>query len=61
VHLVCAQAAHWWACDATMPGMGHDGKFLQELVGDALARGVASTISSQPNDPVDYLGQWLLR
>ncbi|KAG1675327.1 hypothetical protein FOA52_016001 [Chlamydomonas sp. UWO 241] len=44
-----------------MPSIGHDTKFLQELVGDALARGVASTISSQPNDPVDYLGQWLLR
>jgi hypothetical protein len=41
--------------------VGHDTKYLQELVGDALARGVAECVASQPNDPVDYLGQWLLK
>ncbi len=46
---------------ASMPSIGHDTKYLQELVGDALARGCASTIAAQPNDPVDFLGQWLLR
>mmetsp|Transcript_34733 Transcript_34733/g.103036 ORF Transcript_34733/g.103036 Transcript_34733/m.103036 type:complete len:669 (-) Transcript_34733:669-2675(-) len=44
-----------------MPSIGHDTKYLQELVGDALARGTAATITAQPNDPVDFLGQWLLR
>lgn len=39
----------------------HDTKYLQELVGDALARGTAATVAAQPNDPVEYLGQWLLR
>ncbi|GAX75677.1 hypothetical protein CEUSTIGMA_g3120.t1 [Chlamydomonas eustigma] len=40
---------------------GQDTKYLQELVGDALARGVAECVAAQPNDPVDYLGQWLLK
>ena len=43
-----------------MPG-GHDTTYLQSLVGDALARGVAAAVTSQPNDPVDFLGHWLLR
>eukprot|EP00195_Chlamydomonas_chlamydogama_P012815 CAMPEP_0202892798 /NCGR_PEP_ID=MMETSP1392-20130828/2487_1 /ASSEMBLY_ACC=CAM_ASM_000868 /TAXON_ID=225041 /ORGANISM="Chlamydomonas chlamydogama, Strain SAG 11-48b" /LENGTH=389 /DNA_ID=CAMNT_0049576889 /DNA_START=171 /DNA_END=1336 /DNA_ORIENTATION=+ len=44
-----------------MPGVGHDTKYLQELVGDALARGAAACVVAQPTDPVEYLGQWLLR
>lgn len=43
-----------------MPG-GHDTAYLQTLVGDALARGVATTVVNQPNDPVDFLGHWLLK
>ncbi|KAF5835087.1 hypothetical protein DUNSADRAFT_7893 [Dunaliella salina] len=45
-----------------MPGRAtHDTRYLQDLVGDALARGCAEVITAQPNDPVEYLGQYLLR
>lgn len=40
---------------------GHETTFLQETVGSALARGCAATVAAQPNDPVEYLGLWLLR
>ncbi|KAL6760286.1 hypothetical protein V8C86DRAFT_2556416 [Haematococcus lacustris] len=38
----------------------HDTKYLQTLVGEALARGCAAAVTAQPNDPVEYLGRWLL-
>eukprot|EP00197_Chlamydomonas_leiostraca_P002620 CAMPEP_0202858342 /NCGR_PEP_ID=MMETSP1391-20130828/920_1 /ASSEMBLY_ACC=CAM_ASM_000867 /TAXON_ID=1034604 /ORGANISM="Chlamydomonas leiostraca, Strain SAG 11-49" /LENGTH=614 /DNA_ID=CAMNT_0049537255 /DNA_START=81 /DNA_END=1922 /DNA_ORIENTATION=+ len=44
-----------------MPGEQHDTKYLQGLVGEALARGCAAVVAAQPNDPVEYLGQWLVR
>eukprot|EP00983_Pelagomonas_calceolata_P120470 1160709-Pelagomonas_calceolata.AAC.8 len=45
-----------------MPGrVTHDSRYLQDLVGDALARGCAEVITAQPNDPVEYLGQYLMR
>lgn len=40
---------------------GPETAYLRELVGDALSRGCAATAVAQPNDPVEYLGQWLLR
>ncbi len=40
---------------------GKDTAYLQETIGDALGRGVAATVTAQPTDPVEYLGQWLLR
>lgn len=40
---------------------GHDTAYLKETVGEALARGCAAAISAQPNDPVEYLGLWLLK
>ncbi|MEW5299185.1 MAG: hypothetical protein WDW36_002224 [Sanguina aurantia] len=43
------------------PAGGPDTKYLQAAVGDALARGCAAVVSSQPNDAVEYLGLWLLR
>lgn len=65
-HHHCATATSLALCTAAqvaykMPGIGNDTKYLQELVGEALARGCAACIAAQPNDPVDYLGQWLLR
>lgn len=39
----------------------HDTRYLQSLVGDALARGCAEVIVAQPTDPVEYLGQYLKR
>jgi len=48
--------------DSEMPGpVSHDTRYLQDLVGDALARGCADVITAQPNDPVEYLGQYLMR
>ncbi|EFJ44886.1 radial spoke protein 2 [Volvox carteri f. nagariensis] len=41
--------------------MGHDTNYLKETVGEALARGCAAAIGAQPNDPVEYLGLWLLK
>lgn len=46
-----------------MPGpkVSHDTRYLQDLVGDALAKGCAEVITAQPNDPVEYLGHYLMR
>ena len=35
--------------------------FLKSTVGAVLAKGVADTLASNPEDPVQYLGQWLHR
>lgn len=45
------------------PAAGYNTKYLQELVGDALARGCAACITEcgPSDDPVDWLGHWLLR
>lgn len=40
---------------------GPDTTYLKETVGEALARGCAAVVTAQPNDPVEYLGLWLLR
>lgn len=40
---------------------GSDSDYLRDTVGEALARGVAATIAAGAPDPVDYLGNWLLR
>lgn len=42
-------------------GMAFDCSYLKETVGEALARGCAATVTAEPNDPVEYLGNWLLR
>mmetsp|Transcript_22494 Transcript_22494/g.62390 ORF Transcript_22494/g.62390 Transcript_22494/m.62390 type:complete len:599 (-) Transcript_22494:214-2010(-) len=41
--------------------MAFDSSYLKETVGEALARGCASAVTAEPNDPVEYLGRWLLR
>eukprot|EP00193_Tetraselmis_chui_P011158 CAMPEP_0177792642 /NCGR_PEP_ID=MMETSP0491_2-20121128/24637_1 /TAXON_ID=63592 /ORGANISM="Tetraselmis chuii, Strain PLY429" /LENGTH=560 /DNA_ID=CAMNT_0019315077 /DNA_START=19 /DNA_END=1698 /DNA_ORIENTATION=+ len=41
--------------------MAFDCGYLKETVGEALARGCAATVTAEPNDPVEYLGRWLLR
>ncbi|KAF8057245.1 RSP2 [Scenedesmus sp. PABB004] len=40
---------------------GDESAYLVATVGDALARGVAATVSAAPDDPVAHLGEWLLR
>ena len=40
---------------------GPDTSYLKDTVGEALARGCAAAIQSQPNDPVEFLGLWLLK
>lgn len=39
----------------------HEMAYLQRTVGEALARGCAETAVARPADPVEFLGQWLLR
>lgn len=38
-----------------------DTDYLKDTVGEALARGVAATIAAGTPDPVDFLGNWLLK
>lgn len=38
-----------------------DAAYLQKEVGVALSKGLAATTAAQPYDPVNYLGQWLLK
>jgi hypothetical protein len=40
---------------------GSDTAFLIDTVGEPLAKGVAATVAAQPDDPVEFLAQWLLR
>lgn len=40
---------------------GDDTAYLRATVGDALARGVAAAAAAAPDDPVEFLAQWLLR
>jgi hypothetical protein len=35
--------------------------FLQGTVGPILARGVAATVAAHPDDPVEFLAEWLLK
>ena len=35
-------------------------EYVNAMVSDAVTEGLASTIASQPDDPVDYLGRYLL-
>ena len=35
--------------------------YIDSVVGEPLAQGIAATIAAQPLDPVEYLGNWLLR
>lgn len=44
-----------------MVGKGHDTAYLKDTVGEALARGCSAAIQAQPNDPVEFLGLWLLK
>ena len=37
-----------------------DAAYLKSTVGDALSKGMAQVAVSQPNDAVDFLGQFLL-
>lgn len=47
----------------------HEGKatqmsateYLNGTVGNLLVQGVASTVASNPADPVEFLAEWLLR
>lgn len=56
----CSSAGKQWQPD-TMATKLRDTEYLKTLVGDALSRGCAAAAISLPNDPVEYLGQWLLR
>ena len=38
-----------------------DTEYLQCMVGEALALGLAEVAMKKPADPIDYLGCWLLR
>ena len=38
-----------------------DADYLKENVGDVLAKGVAETLLTAPDDPVDYLSKWLYK
>ena len=38
-----------------------DAEYIKTTVGAVLAKGVAETLASSPEDPVQYLGQWLHR
>jgi hypothetical protein len=35
-------------------------EYLKHSVGDMLAKGIAQVIEQQPQDPIEYLGLWLL-
>jgi hypothetical protein len=39
---------------------GHDSAYLIDTVGHALAKGVSAAVAAQPDDPVEYLAEWLL-
>lgn len=41
--------------------MSADTSFLNDSVTEALVEGLAATISAQPDDSVEYLGQFLLK
>ena len=36
-------------------------EYLKRNVGAALARGISATVIEQPEDPVEYLGMWLMQ
>jgi hypothetical protein len=36
-------------------------EYLNGTVGNLLVQGVASTVASNPSDPVEFLAEWLLR
>eukprot|EP01112_Ceratiomyxa_fruticulosa_P001206 TRINITY_DN1120_c0_g1_i1.p1 TRINITY_DN1120_c0_g1~~TRINITY_DN1120_c0_g1_i1.p1 ORF type:complete len:338 (+),score=118.86 TRINITY_DN1120_c0_g1_i1:2-1015(+) len=38
-----------------------DVEYLKTAVGDALSKGIAATTVALPEDPVEYLGNWLLK
>jgi hypothetical protein len=38
-----------------------ESEYVQQAVGAALALGLAETALRQPNDPIEYLGLWLLK
>ena len=38
-----------------------DTEYIKRMVGDTLAKGCAATMTANPMDPVEYLGQWLLQ
>ena len=52
---MCATAA------AVMAVPLADTDYIKRMVGDTLAKGCAATMAAQPQDPVEYLGQWLLQ
>ena len=41
--------------------MGHDADYLKTLIGEVLSQGLAATLIESPEDPVDYLGNWLVK
>ena len=38
-----------------------DAEYLKETVGIALAQGIAETSISKPDDPIEFLGLWLIK
>lgn len=38
-----------------------DAEYLKENVGTALAKGLAAVTIAKPADPVEFLGNWLLK
>lgn len=58
---VVRKAATWEFPTGLNYSMAFDCGYLKETVGEALARGCAATVTAEPNDPVEYLGRWLLR
>lgn len=38
-----------------------DAQYLKESVGPALAKGLAATSLARPQDPIEYLANWLIK
>jgi len=38
-----------------------DAKYLNSTVSDGLTQGFAALARLQPDDPIDYLGKWLIK
>ncbi len=41
--------------------MAMDAEYLQEVIGNSLAKGLAEVSSVRPADPIEYLASWLLK
>jgi hypothetical protein len=50
-------------CPAAVSGKrsSMDAKYLNSTVSDGLTQGFAALARLQPDDPIDYLGKWLIK